>query len=233
MLVVPQPQATETTSHPLDETFKLAKPPVVDLSETRTTLEPLLRLCYPSPKAPTFSSFDDAKPLLEAAHKYDLAFAAGMLEHAIAPFVRDDPIRVHAFAARAGVYHRLLDYLSNAQGLTKTHKWTWRACTQCVKHNSARHQLNEPCGKCGQASWFSSFWDDVMARLKKRPSPVVLQDPALSDAPALKKALECARCREVVHEHMRKFLGLLVAEAETKISEVRLWLTPYIRLKIS
>ncbi|TFK82275.1 hypothetical protein K466DRAFT_666610 [Polyporus arcularius HHB13444] len=261
MLVIPQPQAPETASHPLDK--ELVKPPVVDLTESRTTLELLLRLCYPSPTAPTFSSFDDAKPLLDAAHKYDLAFAGSMLEHAIAPFIRDKPIQVYAFAARlhltdimeataraslalpllwpytpeledisAGAYHRLLDYrerckkalatLSNTKWPTSEHKWTWRACTGCVEHYSSRHQENGSCGKCGEASWFSSFWDDLMARLKERPSPTTLQDPALSDAPALKKALECSTCQGLVHEHIRKFLRMLAGEAEMKISKIRL-----------
>ena len=115
MLAFPQPQdksheeyisATGSSSSPLqlDVQSPRAKPPVVPLSESRATLEPLLRMCYPFPKPPTFppgsSGFEEAKPLLEAAHKYDLGFAAGMIEQAIAPFIASDPVQVYAFAAR-------------------------------------------------------------------------------------------------------------------------------------
>ncbi|RPD58977.1 hypothetical protein L227DRAFT_170994 [Lentinus tigrinus ALCF2SS1-6] len=265
MLAFPQPRKSESTSHPLDDAS--AELPVVDLPENSDTMEALLRLSYPRPTFSTFWTFDCAAELLEAAHKYELAYAEATLKQAIAPFVRDQPIQVYAFAARfrmtdlmeatahaclalpffwayipelenisAGAYHRLLDYrerckvalgtISHTQWSVKDHRWTWRVCTTCVKHTSSRHVATGACGKCGQATWFSSFWNDVMARLKERPSVVTLLDQTLYDVPSLKKALDCATCRMVMYEQIRKFLALLADEAAKKISEVRPCPTP-------
>ncbi|KIK42173.1 hypothetical protein CY34DRAFT_805233 [Suillus luteus UH-Slu-Lm8-n1] len=45
--------------------------PVIPLTESSTTLESLLLLCYPA-ATPTFDSLDNAKAVMEAAKKYDM-----------------------------------------------------------------------------------------------------------------------------------------------------------------
>ncbi|KAG1726664.1 hypothetical protein EDB19DRAFT_224966 [Suillus lakei] len=48
--------------------------PVITVTESSTTLESLLLLCYPA-ATPTFDSWDDAKAVMEAARKYDMQVA--------------------------------------------------------------------------------------------------------------------------------------------------------------
>ena len=59
-----------------DDLFAVPQPPgsihtePISMSAPSDVLDILLRLHYPFPKTPVFSSFDDAKPILVAAHKF-------------------------------------------------------------------------------------------------------------------------------------------------------------------
>ena len=91
MFALPQPSSPN--AHPQGA-------PIVDVSEASDTLDVFLRLCYPFPTSPTFASFDDAKRVLEAMHKFQVAWHSSLLTPALLPHIQDDPIRVYAFAVR-------------------------------------------------------------------------------------------------------------------------------------
>jgi hypothetical protein len=77
------------------------KLPRIPVSESRQTLDSLLRLVYPIPD-PTFSSLDELVPVLGAAIKYDFLTAIDTLRKLlISPrFAHAQPTRVYAIASR-------------------------------------------------------------------------------------------------------------------------------------
>ncbi|RDX54058.1 hypothetical protein OH76DRAFT_1059743 [Lentinus brumalis] len=77
-------------------------PTVIPVTEDATTLGLLLKLCYPSVNLPTFPTFDSMKPVLAAAHKYDIEHVFDVLRPRLREISRKTPVRVFAFAARYG-----------------------------------------------------------------------------------------------------------------------------------
>ncbi|KZT06441.1 uncharacterized protein LAESUDRAFT_736864 [Laetiporus sulphureus 93-53] len=75
--------------------------PIIDVSETPTTLDTLLRLVYPVPD-PTIDDLDNLTSVLTAATKYELSSVVENLRKLlIAPrFVEKYPTRVYAIASR-------------------------------------------------------------------------------------------------------------------------------------
>ncbi len=92
-----------------DDMFALPQPPgststsPILMSEPSNVLEVLLRLYYPFPGMPTFSSFSDAKPVLAAAHKLQLTRIEPILNDAALPYISKDPLRAYGFALRHGM----------------------------------------------------------------------------------------------------------------------------------
>ncbi|TFK81899.1 hypothetical protein K466DRAFT_631972 [Polyporus arcularius HHB13444] len=92
-----------------DDMFALPQPPgststsPILMSEPSSVLEVLLRLYYPFPEMPTFSSFCDAKPVLAAAHKLQLTRIEPILNDAALPYISKDPLRAYGFALRHGM----------------------------------------------------------------------------------------------------------------------------------
>ncbi len=82
------------SSHPL--------PTAIPATEDAPTLGLLLKLCYPSVNLPTFPTFDSMKPVLAAAHKYDIEHVFDVLRPRLREISRKTPVRVFAFAARYG-----------------------------------------------------------------------------------------------------------------------------------
>ncbi|RPD58981.1 hypothetical protein L226DRAFT_108199 [Lentinus tigrinus ALCF2SS1-7] len=80
-----------------------ASPAPISISETSRTLETLLRPYYPFPSPPTFTSFDDAQPVLLAAYKLQLTRIAPTLAQAALPHIKQNPLRAYAFALRYGM----------------------------------------------------------------------------------------------------------------------------------
>ncbi|KAG1812928.1 uncharacterized protein BJ212DRAFT_1569576 [Suillus subaureus] len=73
--------------------------PVITVTESSTTLESLLLLCYPA-TTPTFDSLDDAKVVMKAASKYDMQAAlsrAGDL--AMAQFLPNHFLELYALSS--------------------------------------------------------------------------------------------------------------------------------------
>ncbi|KAF9463079.1 hypothetical protein BDZ94DRAFT_651473 [Collybia nuda] len=77
------------------------KIPRIPVSETRETLNALLRFVYPL-QDPTLDSLDDLVPILAAAVKYDfLTVVDALRKNLVSPrFVKAEPIRVYAIASR-------------------------------------------------------------------------------------------------------------------------------------
>lgn len=90
MFTLPQPSSEESCD-----------PPVIDVSESASTLTTLLQLVYPRSN-PSFSTLDELTTVLEAACKYDLVVAVDHLRTLlVAPrFLEADPLRVYAIACR-------------------------------------------------------------------------------------------------------------------------------------
>ena len=78
-------------------------PPVIPVSEDGDTLERLLLLCHPLAIPPRIPTFDSVKPVLVAAHKYQIDHALELLRPRLQRFSRTQPVRVYAFAARYGM----------------------------------------------------------------------------------------------------------------------------------
>ncbi|RPD73334.1 hypothetical protein L226DRAFT_546611 [Lentinus tigrinus ALCF2SS1-7] len=98
------PIFTDMFQLPTDTTGKVQ---TVDLTETSDTLKRLLELHYPLPPQPQFASFEDAKPILVAADKYQLSKVAPALALAALPRIRVNPLRAYAFAVR----HNMLELI--------------------------------------------------------------------------------------------------------------------------
>lgn len=92
MLGLPQP----VTPANLEE-----KLPVIPVSESRTTVDTLLRFVYPVPD-PELPTLDDLSPVLGAAVKYDFTAVISTLgKLLVSPsFLRTSPTRVFAIASR-------------------------------------------------------------------------------------------------------------------------------------
>lgn len=76
-------------------------PPIIPVSEDRTTLELLLRFVYPIPD-PVITNLGDLSSVLGAALKYELVVPISRLRRLLLSpsFVRDEPTRVFAIACR-------------------------------------------------------------------------------------------------------------------------------------
>jgi len=75
--------------------------PIIEVSETHTTLEMLLRFIYPVSKPP-IDTLDQLTLALDAATKYDMAVAVDSLRALLVDpcFVKTEPTRVYAIASR-------------------------------------------------------------------------------------------------------------------------------------
>jgi len=93
MFTLPQSQPDASSVH------------TIPMAESSATLNSLLLFCYPTPN-PTFCSLDDAKAVLEAARKYDMA---GTLTCAsdlvIAQFVSTSSLELYALSCKLGWKH--------------------------------------------------------------------------------------------------------------------------------
>lgn len=82
--------------------FVLDQPPIV-VSEDSETLAFLLRLYYPLPTPPSFSTFDQAKKILIAANRYRLTVAVAQVTDAAIVHIKANPLRAYAFAFSYGL----------------------------------------------------------------------------------------------------------------------------------
>ncbi|OJT03301.1 hypothetical protein TRAPUB_6079 [Trametes pubescens] len=98
-LPTPPPKHTGGTTSP-GHIHQSSPPPVVPVTEHSRALEALLRLCYPLCVVPDYAQFEDLKPVVAAAHKYQVAHALRILEPRMQFFAVQDPVRVYAFATR-------------------------------------------------------------------------------------------------------------------------------------
>ncbi|KAJ8473805.1 hypothetical protein ONZ51_g7620 [Trametes cubensis] len=76
-----------------------SSPTVLEVPENSDTLDALLRICYPIPN-PTFHESNALKPVLAAAHKYQMEIVLATLGTRLTEFAQDMPLRVYAIAIR-------------------------------------------------------------------------------------------------------------------------------------
>ncbi|OSD06940.1 hypothetical protein PYCCODRAFT_1474335 [Trametes coccinea BRFM310] len=69
----------------------------IEVTETASTLEGVLRFCYPL-DPPTFSRFDDIRLVLDAARKYDMGFVIKHLMVHLHLFLPSEAMRVYCVA---------------------------------------------------------------------------------------------------------------------------------------
>ncbi|KAI0642177.1 hypothetical protein C8Q79DRAFT_237645 [Trametes meyenii] len=69
----------------------------LNIPESSTTLDTLLRLCYPVPRPPCMS-LDGIKPVLRAAHKYQMDCVLDVLKLRLGELAMNAPLRVYAVA---------------------------------------------------------------------------------------------------------------------------------------
>ncbi|KAH7930631.1 hypothetical protein BV22DRAFT_1101602 [Leucogyrophana mollusca] len=97
MFTLPQPLSSYADSDSSVE----EQHPVIPVSESRSTVDTLLRYVYPVPD-PIIASLDDLGPILAAAAKYDfLGVISALRRVLLSPnFLRENPVRVFAIASR-------------------------------------------------------------------------------------------------------------------------------------
>ena len=71
--------------------------PTIDVVETSEVLDPLLRLSYPIAD-PVFADFQDVRPVLGAAIKYQMEEATSVMKKQLMSYIADQPLRVWAVA---------------------------------------------------------------------------------------------------------------------------------------
>ncbi|TFY61500.1 hypothetical protein EVJ58_g4470 [Rhodofomes roseus] len=91
MFQLPQPAVGRS----LEETRDAL--PIVDMEEDSSTLERLLRLCYPG-NTPKIEDLDDLRPVIRAAVKYDMPQVLDTLKGDLRSFADAYPVRVYALA---------------------------------------------------------------------------------------------------------------------------------------
>ncbi|KAG1812929.1 uncharacterized protein BJ212DRAFT_1482988 [Suillus subaureus] len=79
--------------------------PIIPVTESSTTLESLLLLCYPA-ATPTFHSLDNAKAVMEAAKKYDMqAVLSRAVDLAMSQFLPTHFLELYALSCQFGWQH--------------------------------------------------------------------------------------------------------------------------------
>lgn len=73
--------------------------PVIRLTEPSSTIDPLLRFCYPVAD-PHLSTLEELKPLLAATRKYQMDYALECLKPRLLHFAQSSPLPVYAIALR-------------------------------------------------------------------------------------------------------------------------------------
>ncbi|KAI0352393.1 hypothetical protein OH77DRAFT_803835 [Trametes cingulata] len=90
----------------------------LNVPETSRTVYDLLRMCNPPPHA-QFESLDKLKPVLAAAHKYQMDGVMSLLASLLLEYAADAPLRVYAIATQ----YDLHDVMSSAARRFLVHKW--------------------------------------------------------------------------------------------------------------
>ncbi|KAL0950274.1 hypothetical protein HGRIS_010254 [Hohenbuehelia grisea] len=206
--------------------------PVVQVSETHTTLDALLQFVYPVPD-PEIASLDELVPILAAASKYDLTAPISALRKILVTpqFVETEPTRVYAIACR----YELAAEARLASSHTLNVNVLDCPLSEDLKHISAYayHQLLDlhrrrsraaqallqapdgiKCMQCngtaysvyGQPKWWFEFETRAKEELAIRPtSAVIFEMPFLFDVAS---SAGCVRCPGSVLES-HKFLAEL------------------------
>ncbi|KAH9893466.1 hypothetical protein C8Q73DRAFT_697031 [Cubamyces lactineus] len=84
----------DTTSSP-----PASSPEVLEVPENSDTLDALLRICYPISN-PAFHDLELVKPVLVAAHKYQMDIVLETVGTRLTEFAREMPLRAYAIAIR-------------------------------------------------------------------------------------------------------------------------------------
>lgn len=194
------------------------KIPRIPVSETRETLNALLRLVYPI-QDPTFDSLEELIPVLAAAVKYDFLTVIDTLRKLLVSqrFVTAEPVRVYAIASRfdfeeeariASQYTLNINVLDaplsddlkfitahSYHRLLDLHNRRARACLEML-----RLPGDVKCMQCNGSTfsayaipkWWSQFEKKAKEELSVRPTTDVIFGMEFLAQAAM--AAECPRC---------------------------------------
>jgi len=196
MLALPQPPC-ENPSPPTPALI-----PVVEVSESATTLRLLLQLIYPVAETPTpetFTTIDDLVSVFEAAYKYDVDGAIARLKMILVSpkWLESSPLRVYAIAmrwdmeeeAKIASKHTLREDLFGSpilkdfrhtsglafQRLALLHRSRSKAAQALVE--TATMPFN-PCSSCrtnaNPLQWFAEWKVEAKKELSLRPTTQVI-----------------------------------------------------------
>ena len=76
--------------------------PIVDVPDSPTVLDAILRFVYPGVRPPAFTDLSTVSSLLFAADKYDIVSMRPALKDALRSFIDAEPFRVYIVASRLG-----------------------------------------------------------------------------------------------------------------------------------
>lgn len=146
--------------------------PVIPVTESSTTLESLLLLCYPA-ATPTFDSLDNAKAVMGAAKKYDMqAVLSRAGDLAMFQFLPTHFLELYALSCRFGWQH----HAQTAATRSLEIKNLGRPSTEFENMYDITaldyHRLliyHHACGVAAQAVGKSLFWLDPMILSRDAP----------------------------------------------------------------
>ncbi|KAF8504371.1 hypothetical protein F5888DRAFT_1655182 [Russula emetica] len=156
------PNAAPEVSSPLESDNQRHGLPVIQVTETSSTLNIILRLCYPV-ENPDLSNLEDIRPLLEARRKYMIEAFDQTIKGALAQVAESRPFAVYALASRYALedvandaakqmlYFSHADVLVDESALKDITGEQYHRLTQ-YRRDCVRRATNEP-----QIMWFSSL----------------------------------------------------------------------------
>jgi hypothetical protein len=156
------PNAAPEVSSPLESDNQRHGLPVIQVTETSSTLNIILRLCYPV-ENPDLSNLDDIRLFLEARRKYMIEAFDQTIKDALVQITESQPFAVYALAslyaledvandaAKQMLYFSKADVLVDESALKDITGEQYLRLTQ-YRRDCVRRATNEP-----QIMWFSSL----------------------------------------------------------------------------
>ncbi|KAK7677185.1 hypothetical protein QCA50_019894 [Cerrena zonata] len=93
--------------------------PIIPVSESSRSLEPLLRICYPIPD-PEVPDVPNVGDVLEAALKYEMEQATLIMKKALREAIRTEPLQVFAVACRLNLEEEALTAAMHFRGQARS-----------------------------------------------------------------------------------------------------------------
>lgn len=191
-----------------DDMRRSSQIPVVPVTEDSNTLEALLRLCYPLCIVPDYDSFDDIKPVVAAAHKYQLDHALRILEPRMKFFAAQHPVRVYAFATRYNLPEVVQEAAQN---------FLFTPDTLATEVTRKCHVV-----RCA-TEWFGKFYCDLIDILGATSLVIPESEASQLIHTTLQAAAPCSLCHDPSLEaQLRAFLAFIKDDVKRRAAAVSL-----------